>query len=105
MQDMPRIMKVFWLQVATGFGIAALFVGGIIWIDLGGLWRLVSGTQGGYLAAILLWVLHGSVFAAVQFGIALAMTEASKPGGGTPRPAPCTAPPTVPRARRGVDLR
>ena len=56
-------------QSLIGFGIAALFVALLLWFNIANLWHLVSSTQGGYLGVVVMWVLHGIVFAGVQFGI------------------------------------
>ena len=84
---MPRLVRLYILQTALGFGIAAAFVAALLWFDVVGLWHLVTHTEGGFLAVFLLWVFNGIVFGSVQFGITIMrMGEKDDTGGGTRRP-------------------
>lgn len=81
---MPRLVRLYILHTLIGFLIAAVFVALLFWFDVAGLWHLVTHTEGGGLAAFLLWMFNGIVFSGVQFGIAvmnLAETP-ERPGGG-----------------------
>ncbi|MDG1429991.1 MAG: hypothetical protein P8L68_10810 [Paracoccaceae bacterium] len=66
---MPKLISLYIQQVAIGFAIAAAFVAGLLFFDVAGLWRLVSGDSAGIIAVFMLWVSNGIVFAGVQFGI------------------------------------
>ncbi len=68
---MPDLIRLYIRQTALGFVIAAVFVGMLFWFDVAGLWRLVSNSDVGLLAAFLLVVFNGIVFSGVQFGIAV----------------------------------
>ncbi|WP_425098891.1 hypothetical protein [Tropicibacter sp. S64] len=80
---MPELIKLYIRQVIAGFGLSALFVGALLWLDVAGLWHLVTHSPGGMVAVVMLWVFNGIVFAGVQFGIAvMRMGEGEPPAGG-----------------------
>ena len=83
---MPKLIKLYIRNVAIGFGIAAAFVGMLLWFNVMNLWHLVSTSDVGLLALFILWFMNGIVFAGVQFGWAvMALAEKdSGPRGGTP---------------------
>jgi len=68
---MPKLIRLYITQVAIGFGIAALFVGMLLYFDIANLWHLVTHSDKGWLAVLILWISNGIVFAGVQFGIAV----------------------------------
>ena len=68
---MPDLVRLYVTQTVIGFAIAAVLVAGLLWFDVAGLGRLVAGSDVGVLAALLLWVFNGIVFAGVQFAIAI----------------------------------
>jgi hypothetical protein len=68
---MPELVRFYIVQVTIGFAIAGAMVAGLLWFDVGGLGRLVAGSDVGWLAALLLWVFNGIVFAGVQFAVAI----------------------------------
>ena len=72
---MPKLISLYIQQVAIGFAISAAFVAGLLFFDVAGLWRLVSGDSAGGIAVLMLWVANGVVFAGVQFGIRIMMME------------------------------
>jgi len=67
----PELIRLYIVNVIIGFAIAALFVALLLAFNVGNLGHLVSVSDKGVLAVILLWVAHGIVFAGVQFGIAV----------------------------------
>ncbi|MDD9724748.1 hypothetical protein PVV74_04715 [Roseovarius sp. SK2] len=83
---MPKLIRMYIVNVAIGFGLAAVFVGMLLWFDIANLWHLVSHSDKGWLAVLLLWVSNGIVFAGVQFGIAVMRMKDDDdddgPGGG-----------------------
>lgn len=80
---MPELIRLYIRSVALGFAIAAVFVAGLIWLNVANLQHLVLNTQGGYLALFLLFFFNGLVFAGVQFGIAvMSLAEREDTGGG-----------------------
>lgn len=80
---MPKLIRLYIINVITGFGLAALMVGAILWLDVAHLRHLVTTSDQGLLAFFLLWFFHGIVFAGVQFAIAIMnMAEDDGPKGG-----------------------
>ena len=82
---MPKLIRLYLVSVAAGFGLAAAFVALLLWADVGGLRHLVLGTDGGWLGGVMLFAFNGIVFAGVQFGVAvmrLAEPEDDRPAGG-----------------------
>lgn len=68
---MPKLIRLYITQVAIGFGIAAAFVGMLLWFNIANLWHLVTHSDQGLLAVVILWFANGIVFAGVQFAIAV----------------------------------
>lgn len=83
---MPKLIKLYIRNVAIGFAIAGAFVAMLLWLNVMNLWHLVTTSDAGLLAVIVLWVMNGIVFAGVQFAWAvMAMAEPKDNGrGGTP---------------------
>jgi len=97
---MPKLIKLYIRHVAIGFAIAAAFVAMLLWLNVMNLWHLVSTSDVGILALVVLWFAHGIVFAGVQFGWAvMGLAEPSNGGSGgkrqrlvlQPVPVPCRA--------------
>jgi len=72
---MPKLVRLYIVSVALGFGIAALFAAALIGFDVAGLRHLALGEP---LAIFLLWFFNGIVFSGVQFAYAI-MRMAEKP--------------------------
>lgn len=68
---MPKLIRLYITHVAIGFGIAAAFVAMLLWFNIANLWHLVTHSDQGFLAVLILWVANGIVFAGVQFAIAV----------------------------------
>lgn len=80
---MPKLIRLYITHVIIGFGIAAAFVGMLLYFNVANLWHLVTSSDVGLLAVIILWWSHGIVFAGVQFGIAVMnLKEDDNSGGG-----------------------
>ncbi|WP_135501562.1 hypothetical protein [Roseovarius aestuariivivens] len=83
---MPKLIRLYIVNVAIGFAIAAVFVGMLLWFDIANLWHLVSHSDKGWLAVLILWISNGIIFAGVQFGIAVMRLkdddDDDHPGGG-----------------------
>lgn len=77
---MPKLVRLYITNVAIGFAIAIAFVAMLIWLDVGHLRHLVLETEMGWLAAIMMVMFNGIVFAGVQFAIAV-MRMAEKDDG------------------------
>ena len=68
---MPRLVTFYIRHSVIGFGLAAVFVAGLIWADVMGLGALLTQNADGVLGAVLLWFFSGTIFAGAQTGIAL----------------------------------
>ncbi|QYX58212.1 hypothetical protein K1T73_07575 [Roseovarius sp. SCSIO 43702] len=68
---MPKLVRLYIVNVAIGFAAAAVFVGMLLWFDIANLAHLISHSDKGWLALLVLWLANGIVFAGVQFGIAV----------------------------------
>lgn len=94
---MPALVRLYIRQVISGAGLAVAFTSMLLWLDVGGLWRLVNATEEGPLAVAMLVTFNTIVFAGVQFAIAvMLMAEDDQRGGGsrapvTPAPAKVAA--------------
>lgn len=66
---MPELVRLYIRQVALGFALSAVFVAGLLWLNVANLGHLVLTSDMGLVAGLMLWVFNGIVLAAVQFGI------------------------------------
>jgi len=78
--SMPALIRLYIVNVAIGFGLAAAFVAGLLALDVAGLRHLVFGSPAGWLAGAMMVLFNGVVFAGVQFGIAV--MRMAEPGDG-----------------------
>ncbi len=96
---MPHLIRFYIVNVAIGFALAAAFVAILIVQNVAGIGHLVLTSDMGVVAALMLWLFHGAVFAAVQFAIAvMGLAENDAPRGGQLIPIRVEA--TVRRNRR-----
>ncbi len=94
-KGMPKLVRVYLRQIAIGFALSAVFVGLLVGLNVANLRTLMLETEGGFIAAGLLFFFNGLVFAGVQFGITImrmAAPEDSGPRGGRPVPKPTNTP-------------
>ncbi|RRH75131.1 hypothetical protein [Falsigemmobacter faecalis] len=78
---MPKLVRMYLINVATGFGIAAMFLVGMLWADVAGLGRLVMESPQGWIAALMIFMGAGTLFAGVQFALrVMAMAEEAPRG-------------------------
>ena len=68
---MPKLVRLYIVNVLIGFALALVFVVGLVWLDVANLRHLILDTSSGPLAFVLLVLSNGVVFAGVQFGIAV----------------------------------
>jgi hypothetical protein len=68
---MPKLIRLYIVNVAIGFGLAFAFVSAIVFFDVGGLRHLVTGTEMGWLAFVMMVMFNGIVFGSVQFAYAV----------------------------------
>ncbi len=81
---MPKLIRLYIVNVLIGFALALAFVIGLVWLDVANLRHLILDTASGPLAFVLLVLSNGVVFAGVQFGIAvmrLAEDDSAPKGG------------------------
>ncbi len=98
---MPKLVRFYIRHTLIGFAAAAVFVALLLWFNVVNLWHLVSHSDVGVLAVVLLVVFHGIVFSGVQFGVAI-MSLADKDegeSGGTRAPEPVAEMVPVPVSR------
>lgn len=80
---MPKLIRLYIFQVLIGFGLSAIFVSLLLYLNVANLWHLVTNTSGGTVAVVMLFMFNGIVFAGVQFSIAIMrLADDDKPGGG-----------------------
>ncbi|MEM8823838.1 MAG: hypothetical protein AAGF30_09540 [Pseudomonadota bacterium] len=63
---MPRIVRFYIRCVATGFFVAALFTGLVIWLNIANLGHLFLTSDKAFIAIPAFWILNGIVFTGVQ---------------------------------------
>ena len=68
---MPKLIKLYIVNVAYGFGLSVVFLGLLLWQDVAGLRHLILESNLGWVAAFMMIVMNGVVFAGVQFAIAI----------------------------------
>ena len=87
---MPALIRLYILQNLIGFGVAAVMVGLLLWLNVGNLWHLVTHSEMGMIAVAVLWLFSGALFGAVQFAIAIMgmADKADEPRGPQPRLIP-----------------
>lgn len=70
---MPKLIALYIRSIAIGFGLSAAFLALMLWQDVAGLRHLIFGSDMGLVAAAMVFMLQGIIFAGVQFGIAIMM--------------------------------
>jgi hypothetical protein len=73
-------MRLFVISAVQGLALAAVFVGLLLWLNIGSLWQLVSASPVGWLAVVMLITSGTVLFSGVQFALAL-MRIADRAGG------------------------
>ena len=68
---MPKLVRLYIVNVLIGFALAVVFVGLLIWQDVAGLQHLILGSETGWVAGLMMVMFNGVVFAGVQFAIAV----------------------------------
>jgi len=107
---MPELVRLYIKNVFMGFGLSAIFVGGLLYLNIGNLWHLISTSPVGWIALTMLVFFNGVVFAGVQFAMTIMRmeTQDDEPKGGNRRPIATNIPARVavtaegPRARRSL---
>lgn len=100
---LPRLVRLYIQNCLIGFGLSAAFVGSLLWFDVAGLYRLVSSTDGGMIAILMLFVFNGLVFAGVQFAVTIIlMSEHDDDTGGKSQAEPVLLPIPVPAHQQEI---
>ena len=90
---MPRLIRLYIVQTFIGFVLSAIFVSLLLIWDVAGVRGLIMGSAAGWIAALMLWVFNGIVFAGVQFSIRIMMMADKRgPGGGKRQTVKCATP-------------
>ena len=72
---MPKPIRIYVSNCLIGFGLAAILVAALIWGKVANLGHLILTSVVGWLAALMLWLFNGVVFAGARFGIAPMLTD------------------------------
>lgn len=72
---MPKLVRLYIKNVLFGFGLSALFVFALLYTNVANLWHLVSTSDMGWIAVIMLFFFNGAVFAGVQFAMTIMRME------------------------------
>ncbi|WP_224815841.1 hypothetical protein [Hasllibacter sp. MH4015] len=84
---MPDHIRFILRHAAWGGLVAIAFVAGLLVLNVGNLWHLVTHTSEGMLAVIVLTILCWITFGSVQIGIRImALAKDDDQGGGTRAP-------------------
>lgn len=66
---MPELIRLYIRSVMIGFALSAAFGAVLIWQDVMGIGHLILGSPVGWIAALMMFVFNGIIFASVQFGL------------------------------------
>ncbi|MDF1873562.1 hypothetical protein [Vannielia sp.] len=103
---MPKLIRMYITQALIGFAISAVFVTGLLYLNVANLWHLVTHSTDGPLAVFLLFMFNGIVFSGVQFGVAIMRMTADDDDTGSKRqPEPLLNPSMIPVPVRHDDPR
>ena len=76
---LPRIVRLYILHSIVGFVLSAVFTALVLWFDIVGIGHLVAHVEGGWIAALVFFVLNGIVFAGVQTAIVIMTLDYDEP--------------------------
>lgn len=79
---MPLLVKFLIRHAAIGFALAAVFVGVLVWLDIGNIGTILAQSGIRVFATFLLVMMVGLTFSSVQMGYAV-MTKPDLLGGGS----------------------
>ncbi|UWQ06823.1 hypothetical protein [Aliiroseovarius crassostreae] len=68
---MPKLVRLYITHVLIGFGLSAIFVGALLYLNVANLWHLISNSDMGWVALAMLVMFNGIVFSGVQFAIVI----------------------------------
>ena len=73
--QVPRLVRLYIRQVLIGFVLSGVFVALLLWANVGNLWHLISTSDMGIVAGIMLFMFNGIIFSGVQFAISIMRME------------------------------
>jgi len=81
---MPKLVGLYIKNVFMGFGLSLMFVGALLYLNVANLWHLVSTSNVGWIALVMLVFFNSVVFPGVQFAITIMRMEQNDdtPAGG-----------------------
>ncbi len=68
---MPKLIRLYILQVFIGFGLSGIFVALLLWQNVGNLRHLIFTSDIGWIAFAMMVIFNGLVFSGVQFAIVI----------------------------------
>lgn len=68
---MPKLVRLYIQSIAIGFGLSCAFLAALVIMDVAGLRGLILGSEMGFVAAAMLIVFNGIIFAGAQFAYAI----------------------------------
>lgn len=80
---MPKLVRLYIINVAIGLCLSLAFVGLLMAFDIKGVRGLILGSSMGWVAFVMLVVVHWVLFAGAQF--AIAVMRMAEPEDNTPR--------------------
>lgn len=94
---MPKLVRLYIQNVLVGFGLSAVFVSALLYTNVGNLWHLVSSSDMGWIAIVMLFIFNGIIFAGVQFAFVVMRMERrdDTPTGGKRQPVATSIPARV----------
>jgi hypothetical protein len=72
---MPKLVRLYIKNVLFGFALSSLFVFALLYTNVANLWHLISTSDMGWIAVVMLVFFNGVVFAGVQFAITIMRME------------------------------
>jgi hypothetical protein len=83
---LPRVVRLYIFHCLVGFGLSALLTALVIMSNFAGVGSLVATVDDGWLAALVFFVLNGTVLSGVQTSIVIMTMEYHEDGAGGRRP-------------------
>lgn len=98
---MPKLVRLYIESIAIGFALACAFVVALLALDVAGLRGLILGSEIGWIAACMMIVFNGIVFAGAQFAFKVMRMadDGDGPRGGRMQRAPALIPVPVKQER------
>lgn len=102
---LPRIVRLYIFHSIVGFALAGIVTGLILYYDFAGIGRLVATVEGGWLAALIFFILNGTVLSGVQTAIVVMSMDYDDDTPRGPRPPMEQALIPIPVDQRALEQR